>query len=376
MLESPLHQYHIEHGAQMVEYAGWQMPIRYTGIQEEHNQVRNSGGLFDVSHMGRVKMTGLHAKRLLERLCTRRIGNMQPGQCRYSMVCNEAGGVLDDVIVSRMEEDEFLVVVNAANREKLLAHFEKVRAAHEWKVKINDQTLETAMVALQGPKVMDMIAKVSSEIPTLKRYRFTVKNLLVLKLIVSRTGYTGEDGVEVILPAKAVGMALKLLLKDANAQGAEAIVKPIGLGARDTLRLEAGMPLYGHELGEDMSALDTGMNFAISLDKGSTEGEERFIGQDALEKQVAEGGPRRALVGIACEGKRTPRQGMPVHVKGSAAGIVTSGCSSPTLGMPIAMAYMPIDQAELGTAVQIDAGRAMIEGKIVPLPFYKAPKTS
>jgi len=372
--ESPLHHYHIEHGAQMVEYAGWHMPIRYAGIQEEHAQVRNSGGLFDVSHMGRVKVTGLHAKRLLERLCTRRIGNMQAGQCRYSLVCNETGGVHDDVIVMRMEEDEFLVVVNAANREKLLAHFEKVRAAHEWKVKINDQTLDTAMVALQGPKVMDMISKVSTEIPTLKRYRFTVKNLLVLKLIVSRTGYTGEDGVEVILPAKAVNMALKLLLKDANAQGAQALVKPIGLGARDTLRLEAGMPLYGHELGEDISALDTGLDFAIALDKGSTEGEERFVGQDALEKQVAAGGPKRALVGIACEGKRTPRQGMPVHVAGNAVGTVTSGCSSPTLGMPIAMAFMPIDQAEIGSALQIDAGRAMIDGKIVPLPFYKAPK--
>lgn len=374
MRESPLHHYHIEHGAQMVEYAGWHMPIRYAGIQEEHAQVRNSGGLFDVSHMGRVKVTGLHAKRLLERLCTRRIGNMQAGQCRYSLVCNETGGVHDDVIVMRMEEDEFLVVVNAANREKLLAHFEKVRAAHEWKVKINDQTLDTAMVALQGPKVMDMISKVSTEIPTLKRYRFTVKNLLVLKLIVSRTGYTGEDGVEVILPAKAVNMALKLLLKDANAQGAQALVKPIGLGARDTLRLEAGMPLYGHELGEDISALDTGLDFAIALDKGSTEGEERFVGQDALEKQVAAGGPKRALVGIACEGKRTPRQGMPVHVAGNAVGTVTSGCSSPTLGMPIAMAFMPIDQAEIGSALQIDAGRAMIDGKIVPLPFYKAPK--
>ncbi len=374
MLESPLHNYHLEHDAQMVEYAGWQMPIRYSSIQEETRQVRTSGGLFDVSHMGRVKMTGLHAKRLLERVCSRRIGNMQPGQCRYSMVCNEHGGVRDDVIVMRQDSDEFLVVVNASNREKLLGHFEEVRAANEWKVKIVDQTLDTAMIALQGPKVMDMIAKVSSEVPTLKRYRFVTKNLLVLKLLVSRTGYTGEDGVEVILPAKAVGMALKLLLKDANADGAEALVRPIGLGARDTLRLEAGMPLYGHELGEDMSALETGMNFAISLDKGENEGEERFIGQDALEKQTAEGGPKRKLVGISCEGKRTPRQGMAVLIGDAEAGIVTSGCMSPTLDRPIAMAYMPIEKAENGAAVEIDAGRARIAGEVVPLPFYKAPK--
>lgn len=374
MHESPLHNYHIEHGAQMVEYAGWQMPIRYTGIQEEHQQVRTSGGLFDVSHMGRVKMTGLHAKRLLERLCTRRMGDMSAGQCRYSLVCNEAGGVLDDVIVMRMEEDDFLVVVNAANREKLLRHFEKVRAGHEWKVKINDQTFDTAMVALQGPKVMEMVGKVSSEVPTLKRYRFAVKNLLVMKLIVSRTGYTGEDGVEVILPAKAVGMALKLLLKDAKTDGAGALVRPIGLGARDTLRLEAGMPLYGHELGEDMSALEAGLDFAIARDKGTRDGEERFIGQDALEKQAAEGGPARKLVGISCEGKRTPRQGMGVLSRGVAAGVVTSGCMSPTLGRPIAMGYVGIERAELGSKVEIDAGRAMIEGEIVPLPFYKVAK--
>jgi glycine cleavage system T protein (aminomethyltransferase) len=374
VLESPLHNYHLEHDAQLVEYAGWQMPIRYSSIQDETRQVRTSGGLFDVSHMGRVKMTGLHAKRLLERVCSRRIGNMQTGQCRYSMVCNEQGGVRDDVIVMRQDSDEFLVVVNAANREKLLGHFEEVRAANEWKVKIVDQTLDTAMIALQGPKVMDMIAKVSSEVPTLKRYRFVTKNLLVLKLLVSRTGYTGEDGVEVILPAKAVGMALKLLLKDANVDGAEALVRPIGLGARDTLRLEAGMPLYGHELGEDMSALETGMNFAISLDKGENEGEERFIGQDALEKQVAEGGAKRKLVGISCEGKRTPRQGMAVLIDNADAGMVTSGCMSPTLDRPIAMAYMPIEKAEAGTAVEIDAGRARIAGEVVALPFYKAAK--
>lgn len=376
MLESPLHNYHLEHDAQLVEYAGWQMPIRYSSIQDEHRQVRTSGGLFDVSHMGRVKMTGLHAKRLLERLCSRRIGTMQTGQCRYSMVCNEQGGVRDDIIVMRQDSDEFLVVVNAANREKLLGHFEEVRAANEWKVKIVDQTLDTAMIALQGPKVMDMISKISSEVPTLKRYRFVTKNLLVLKLLVSRTGYTGEDGVEVILPAKAVGMALKLLLKDANVDGAEALVRPIGLGARDTLRLEAGMPLYGHELGEDMSALETGMNFAISLDKGQEEGEERFIGQDALEKQTAEGGPERKLVGISCEGKRTPRQGMPVLVGGAQAGTVTSGCLSPTLDRPIAMAYMPIEQADNGTTVEINAGRARISGEVVALPFYKAPPKS
>ncbi|MBX3323458.1 MAG: glycine cleavage system aminomethyltransferase GcvT [Phycisphaeraceae bacterium] len=373
MHQSPLHDFHAEHGAHFVEFAGWSMPIRYGSIQEEHLQVRRSGGLFDVSHMGRVNFSGMHARRLLEHCCTRKIGDMQAGQCRYSLVCNEQGGVRDDVIVMRHEEDEFTVVINASNREKLLAHFEAVRERRGWKVKFDDRTMATAMVALQGPKVMELISRVSSEIPTLKRYRFTTKNLLVMKLIVSRTGYTGEDGVEVILPAKAVGMALKLLLKDAGLSAEHPVVRPIGLGARDSLRLEAGMPLYGHELGEEINALETGLDFAIAMDKSEAGGGERFIGQDALEATQAKGVTRK-LVGIACDGKRTPRQGMPIKVGEAEIGQVTSGCLSPTLERPIAMGFVPIERAGAGQAVQIDAGKALIEGQVVPLPFYKAPK--
>lgn len=374
MHQTPLHDFHVRHGAQFVEFAGWNMPIRYGSIQDEHLQVRRSGGIFDVSHMGRVSMTGLHARRLLEHVCSRRIGDMKQGQCRYSLVCNEHGGVRDDVIVMRQDEDEFLVVVNASNREKLLAHFEQVRQARGWKVRIEDQTFETAMVALQGPKVMDRIAKVSSEIPTLKRYRFTTKNLLVMKLLVSRTGYTGEDGVEVILPAKAVPMAMKLLLADVKMDGPDAELAPIGLGARDTLRLEAGMPLYGHELGEEVNALDTGLDFAVALDKSSERDGEMFIGQEALLRVQDSGGPKRKLMGIACHGRRTPRQGMPIKAGQSVVGEVTSGCLSPTLDRPIAMGFISIEQAEPGTKVAIDAGRATIEGEVVPLPFYKSGK--
>lgn len=374
MHQSPLHDFHARHGAQFVEFAGWNMPIRYGSIQEEHLQVRRSGGVFDVSHMGRVSMSGLHARRMLEHICSRRIGDMKQGQCRYSLVCNEHGGIRDDVIVMRQDEDEFLVVVNASNREKLLGHFNHVRDSKGWKVKINDQTLDTAMVALQGPKVMDRIAKVSSEIPTLKRYRFTTKNLLVMKLLVSRTGYTGEDGVEVILPAKTVPMAMKLLLSDVKMDGPDAELKPIGLGARDTLRLEAGMPLYGHELGEEINALDTGLDFAIALDKSVEKDGETFIGQEALLKTQDSGGPKRKLMGVSCEGRRTPRQGMPIKLADSIVGEVTSGCLSPTLDRPIAMGFIAIEQAEPGTKVAIDAGKALIEGQVVPLPFYKAGK--
>jgi aminomethyltransferase len=377
VLKTPLHSFHLDHGGKMVDFAGWDMPMLYSSIHEEHVQTRTSGGLFDVSHMGRVKVTGRHARRFLERLCTRRISDMEPGQCRYSLVCNEQGGVRDDVIVYRMDEDEFLVVVNASNRTKLLGHFADVIKSGELAVKIDDQTESTAMVAMQGPKVMERIAKVSSEVPGLKRYRFAVKNLLVTKLIVSRTGYTGEDGVEVILPAMGVQMALGLLFRDINMKEAGALIRPTGLGARDTLRMEAGMPLYGHELGEEISALSCGVDFAISLDKDQMDRGEPFIGQAALKKTKAEGGPAKKLIGVAIDGKRTARQGNSIvsgGAGGKPVGIVTSGCLSPTLGHGIAMGFIDAALAGPGHAVQIDTGRGLLEGKTVGLPFYKASK--
>jgi len=374
VLKTPLHQFHMDNGGQMVDFVGWEMPIRYSGILEEHRQVRTSGGLFDVSHMGRVKVTGRHARKFLERLCSRRISDMVAGQCRYSLVCNEQGGVRDDVIVYRFDEDDFLVVVNASNREKLMGHFEAVRAAGDLTVKIDDQTMDTAMIAAQGPKVIEMVSKFSKEIPTLKRYRFTVKNLVIVKLIVSRTGYTGEDGVEVVLPANMTGMAMKMLLQGVDVKADGAIIKPAGLGCRDTLRMEAAMPLYGHELGEDTNALACGVDFAISLDKDQHERGEKFVGQDALKKTAAEGGPARKLAGLALEGKRAARQGNIIKSGDREVGVVTSGCVSPTLGTPIAMGLVDRAKTEIGTAVSVDTGRGVIEGKVVAMPFYKAAK--
>ena len=374
MQQSPLRQFHLDYNAQMVEYAGWEMPIRYTSIQEEHRQVRASGGIFDVSHMGRVKFRGRHARKLLERLCTRKIYDMQIGQIRYTLMCNEAGGVLDDVLVYKLDEDEFLAVVNASNREKLLPHFDRVKAAGDLTCKVEDETLKTAMIAIQGPNVIDMIGKVSSEVPALKRYRFTIKNLMIRKLMVSRTGYTGEDGVEVILPASAIGMAMKLLLKDVKPGDENAVIKPAGLGARDSLRLEAGMPLYGHELGEEINALSCGIDFAIALDKDEHERGEVFIGMESLKKTRDAGGPAQKLVGLKVEGKRTPRQGMVVLSGDAEVGVVTSGCMSPTLGYPIAMALIDRAATDEGTALLIDTGRDRLKATVTPLPFYKRPK--
>ncbi|MEX0875892.1 MAG: glycine cleavage system aminomethyltransferase GcvT [Phycisphaerales bacterium] len=369
---SPLQKYHQEYNAQMVEYAGWEMPIKYdTSIRDEHIQTRTSGGIFDVSHMGRLSFKGKDAVRLLEHTCSRKIGSMQEGQCRYGLICNEQGGVKDDVIVNRMGEKELLVVVNASNREKIIAHMESVIAARGFDVNMEDRTEKTAMIAIQGPKVMDLIGKVSSEIPQLKRYRFLVKNLMIIKLIVARTGYTGEDGVEVIMPASAVGMALKMLTKEVSQDGAEDLLKPCGLGARDTLRLEAGMPLYGHELGEEINALSCGIDFAIALDKSAETEGETFIGQEALIKTRDGGGPDRKLVGIEIGSKRTARQGMDILIDGEKSGVVTSGCASPTLGKSIAMGFVPAGRSEVGTKLAIDAGRSQLDAVIVPMPFYK-----
>jgi len=377
LLRTPLHKFHVDHGGKMVDFAGWEMPLLYTpaggggGIIAEHNQCRTSGGLFDVSHMGRVSIKGRHARRLLERVCSRRISDMQTGQCRYSLACNERGGVHDDIIVYRIEDDDFMVVVNASNRAKMLAHFEGAAAAGDLTCKIDDRTESTAMVAIQGPKVMEMVGKFSREIPALKRYRFAVKNLVIMKIYVSRTGYTGEDGVEVILPHAAVGMAMGLILKDAGLDREDGIVKPCGLGARDSLRLEAGMPLYGHELGEEINALSCGVDFAISLDKDKEELGEKFIGQDALLLARDEGGPLRKVAGLALGGKRTARQGMKVLSGGKEVGVISSGCLSPTLGYPIAMAFIDKDALAEGTAIEVDTGKdATIAGRVAKLPFY------
>lgn len=368
LLRTPLHDFQVEHGAKMVEYAGWELPMLYDSIVAEHTQTRQSGSLFDVSHMGRLRISGRHARKFLDRVCTRRILGTDLGQCRYSLICNEAGGCLDDVLVYCFAADDYMVVCNGANRSKIVAHFEKVKADEDLVFKLKDETESTCMCAIQGPKVMDVIGKISTEVPTLKRYRFTVKNVLVMKIIVSRTGYTGEDGVEVVLGAKFAKQALTMMIKDVSS--ADAVIRPAGLGARDSLRLEAGMPLYGHELNEETDPLSAGLEFAVALDKGaSEEREDRFIGQDALERIAAEG-PRRRLVGLKLEGRRSPREGMAVSSGNEKIGVVTSGCLSPTLGYPIAMAYVPADAAVEGSTLMVEVGGGT-EAEIVPMPFYK-----
>ena len=364
---TPFHEFHVDNGARMVEFAGWEMPMLYRSIIEEHCQVRTSGGFFDVSHMGRLRFTGPDACRFLDRVCTRQIHGMADDQCRYSIVCNEHGGCRDDVLVYRFGPDEYLMVCNAANRTKLLEHFDAVRGDldAEWR----DETARTAMIAVQGPKVMDLIGDVAPDVASLKRFRFVRKSIMGADVLISRTGYTGEDGVEVIMPATMAVQSVSLLMSTIG--GADSPVKPAGLGARDTLRMESAMALYGHEITEQIDPLSAGLTFAVKLDKGDDDLDAgAFIGQEAL-KKIAETGPDRSLAGLVLEGRRTPRQGMIVNADGAEIGVVTSGCLSPTLGRPIAMAYLDAARAEPGGAVEVVLGGNEVTAEIVSLPFYK-----
>jgi aminomethyltransferase len=357
---TPFHDFHVAAGGRMVDFAGWDMPIMYRSILDEHHHTRNSGSIFDVSHMGRLYFSGKDAETFLNVIFTRDVTQQKVGQCRYGLLCNAAGGVIDDVIVSR-DKKQWLMVVNASNREKVIQHIHQVRKERDLDFDLNDQTEATAMIALQGPKVIEKISEHLQAAATLKRYQFVTDSfMMMIKYTVSRTGYTGEDGVEVILPARMAGTAMKMLA--GRFDRPEATLKPAGLGARDTLRMEAGMPLYGHELSEEIDPISAGLSWAVSLDK-------MFIGADALRK-IAADGPARKLVGLQLDGRRIARQGS-VVTGAAGAGIVTSGTFSPTLQKSIAMAYVNAADAHEGATLTVDLKGEHASASVVKLPFYK-----
>ena len=358
---TPFYDFHVSAGAKMVDFAGWDMPIIYRSIIDEHKQTRTSGSIFDVSHMGRLQFTGKDAEAFLNYVFTRDVSQMKVGQCRYGLLCNAAGGILDDVLVYR-DKKHWLMVVNASNRQKVADHFQAVKKEKGFDYDVNDTTESTSMIALQGPKVIAKVAEHLEAVNTLKRYQFVTDSfMMIMKYTVSRTGYTGEDGVEVILPAKMAGMAMKMLAGQFDK--ADATLKPAGLGARDTLRLEAGMPLYGHELTELTDPISAGLGWAVALEKP-------FLGRDVLAKIKADG-PKQKLVGIELAGRRIARQGSAIAGQAGGVGVVTSGTFSPTLEKSIAMAYVDAALAEVGTPLNVDIKGESNSAKVVPLPFYK-----
>jgi aminomethyltransferase len=359
----------------MVDFAGWSMPVQYSSILEEHHATRRAAGLFDVSHMGRFRFTGAGAAAFLDRLVTRRVADMEIGQIRYALVCNEKGGVLDDVLVYRLAETDgrpfFWMVVNASNREKIAAWI-KARLKKEdfGEVTFRDETADTAMIALQGPVALAIAAPATDIDPAvLKYYTGIVTRAGGHWAIVSRTGYTGEDGCEVIVPAAAAVELWEAALKNGTAIDApEPGVKPAGLGARDTLRLEAALPLYGHELNEQINPLQAGLAFAVNL-----EGRD-FIGRDAI--AASQNDPSLPIrAGLVLEGRRAARQGYAVFADGAAVGEITSGAFSPTLEKPIALAHLAAEHAKKGTRLEVDIRGRREEATVVKLPFYRR-KTS
>ena len=351
----------------MVPFAGYEMPIQYSSIVAEHKACRTAAGLFDVSHMGRLRFDGDGAELLLDHLLTRRVSDLGLGKVRYGLICNAEGGVLDDVLVSHLETPSqrrfHLMVVNASNRAKILKWIEPHLADFPT-VTMSDRTELTAMIAVQGPKAIDVCNRLFDiDIGSLKYYTGRITEQFGKPVIISRTGYTGEDGFELIVRAEEANRIWENLTLVGRDHGFTAV----GLGARDTLRLEAAMPLYGHELDERTNPLEAGLKFACNLKDRS------FIGDQAL-RQISGSGPAKTRIGLIPEGKRPAREGCAVlSSDGTQVGVVTSGGPSPTLGHPIAMAYV---ESTLATesSFQIDIRGKVVAANRTDLPFYKRPK--
>jgi aminomethyltransferase len=367
---TPLYDWHLSQGARLVDFAGWEMPIQYSSITEEHQAVRTAAGLFDISHMGRLVFDGPGALDLIQHLFTNDAASMKPGQVRYGLLCNEQGGIRDDVLVYRLPA-WWLMVVNASNREKILSWIDQHRGDRD--VRVADRTFSWGMVAVQGPRAVEIVAACPAGngltpfkgAGQLKYYYGEMISSGQEEMVLSRTGYTGEDGVEVIGEARNLAGLVEAIVKTARRLNIPLL--PCGLGARDTLRLEAAMPLYGHELSEDIDPFQAGLAWAVKMNKGD------FIGRAALERRRQDS-RRRQRVGLEMEGKRIAREGAPMMRQGREVGTVTSGTFTPTLGRPIAMAYVDSDCAALGTVCEVDVRGKPATARVVSLPFYQRKK--
>jgi aminomethyltransferase len=360
---------HEKLGASLTDFAGWLMPLRYGSETAEHTAVRTAAGLFDLSHMGEIAVTGPSAAAALDYALTGEPSALKPGRARYTMICAPDGGILDDVIVYRLADDEFLIVANAANAATVGAELADRAAGRD--ARVHNRTDDYALIAIQGPGAAAILARTTdADLATVKYYASYPALVAGRSVLLARTGYTGEDGFE-IFAAPDDAEHLWAELTDAGA--ADGLV-PAGLAARDTLRLEAGMPLYGNELGADLTPFDAGLGRVVKLDKPGD-----FVGRRALAERAA-AAPQRQLIGLTSQTRRVPRHGYSVLWNGAPAGTVTSGAPSPTLGVPIAMAYVRPDvaaaAAESGTgtgSLAVDVRGNVEPATLVQLPFYRRP---
>lgn len=356
--KTPLYQCHVDEGAKMVSYAGYSLPIQYKdGVIKEHMAVRTAAGLFDVSHMGELIIKGKDALKNIQMLMTNDFSDMNDGEAKYSPLCNEEGGVIDDLLVYRIKEDSYLLIVNAANKEK---DKEWILSKLEGQVEFEDKTDELTLVALQGPKAVEILSKITNEEGIPSRNFTFIENAKIddIDCFISKTGYTGEDGFEILSSADD-GVKLWNGLLEA---GKDLGLVPAGLAARDTLRLEAAMPLYGQELDEDISPLEAGLGFAVKMAKDD------FIGKAALESK---GKPARKRVGFKTISRGIVREGWKLFDGDQEIGVITSGSHCPYLNYACAMGFVQISYAEIGRRLEADNRGRRVEIEIVALPFYK-----
>ncbi|WP_340085079.1 glycine cleavage system aminomethyltransferase GcvT [Siminovitchia sp. FSL H7-0308] len=361
---TPLYPLYEKYGAKTIDFGGWDLPVQFSSIKEEHEAVRERAGIFDVSHMGEVLVTGKESEAFLQKLMTNDVSKLKKGGAQYTAMCYENGGVVDDLLIYRLDEEEYLLIVNAANTEKDVAWLTQYA---DKDVEVKNVSDQYALIAIQGPKAQLILQKIvkNVDLRDVKFFKFQ-QNVDVngAKALVSRTGYTGEDGFEIYCSPKDATQIWEDLLKAGKEEG----IQPCGLGARDTLRFEATLPLYGQELSPDISPLEAGIGFAVKLNK-----EEDFIGKEALTKQK-ENGVSRRLVGIEMLERGIPRHGYSVYKNDEEIGFVTSGTQSPTLKKNIGLALIQSEYSEVGNELEVAVRKKRLQAKIIKTPFYTRPK--
>lgn len=355
---TPLYDCHLEAGARIVDFAGWEMPVQYAGVIEEHRAVRTGAGLFDVSHMGEVRVRGEGAEAFLQRITPNDVAKLAPGRAHYSGLLTDRGTYVDDLLIYRLAADDFLVVVNASNAER---DFEWMASRADGGAEVENVSDRYALLALQGPKALEILTPIATPgAADLRYYGFLEGEVAGVPALISRTGYTGEDGFELYLAPEDAPAVWRRLV--------EAGASPAGLGARDTLRLEAAMALYGHEIDESTTPYEAGLAWVVKLDKGD------FLGRDALAAQREQGPPKK-LVGFAVQGRGIARQGHGVLSEGGeSVGVVTSGTWSPTFEKALGLAYVPPEMAAPGTPVTVDVRGKGLPAVVVETPFYRRPR--
>ena len=360
---TPLHDVHVALGARMVPFAGYEMPVQYRSIIEEHRTVRSAVGLFDLSHMGEVAISGPEALAFSRYAVVSDPGALEPGQAQYSMLCTDDGGIIDDLILYRTEEG-YLIVCNASNREAVVEHLGLLLSRGDFDAVLDDRSERTALLAPQGPRAAELVAALTGlDLTGLANYHSLRGRVAGIDCLVARTGYTGEDGFELFCEARRAERLWRALTEAGQPLGLE----PCGLGSRDTLRLEAGMPLYGNELDRETNPFEANLGRVVKLEKGE------FVGRRALHR-IQQEGPRRKLIGLAMRDTAIPRHGYAVQADGSEVGTVTSGTLSPTLGERIAMAYVPVDRAAIGNEFEVVVRERAHPAEQVKLPFYRRPR--